>query len=163
MREIIAVMPSAKSVQGGDSNITVLSITLRGSFSRTVNKDGHPALPYLCLPVSGIKVLGNGCGVSLFRKTALILSEEKIMTRHAGGDPPFDYHAGLDMVINPEVPISSNRAVGLTVGGRRYFAISTCVHVKDEMVKVYTCCNTNMLRYRSQSRAISKRDSADAI
>jgi hypothetical protein len=31
--------------------------------------------------------------------------------------------AGLDMVINPKVPISSNRAVGLTVCVRRYFAI----------------------------------------
>jgi hypothetical protein len=85
------------------------------------------------------------------------------MTRHAGGDPPFDYHAGLDMVINPEVPISSNRAVELTVRRRRYFATSTCVHVKDEWLRLYTCCNTDMLRYRSRSRAISKRDFADAI
>jgi hypothetical protein len=44
--------------------------------------------------------------------------------------------AGLDMVINPEVPISSNLIVGLTVYGRRYFAILTCERWDGQGLKV---------------------------
>jgi hypothetical protein len=61
--------------------------------------------------------------------------------------------AGLDMVINAELPISSNRAVGLTVCVRRYFAILAFGEQDD-----CTLWDSGTFRHRLWNRGISQRD-----